>query len=234
MTKVKEWANTCRSKHETCQGHRNRPRQKPTRLLDVCSESVKLITVDKNKSYLYVTVSHRWDNEVSMLTRNREKATWDRRWVHVETLGTGKPVNSFSKMFEKAFEIVRVCGLRYVWIDSLCIIQDTVKKEGKDFNEDWERNATKMGDIYAGGELYVFQAVTDSTDWHNGVGYERKLETILNTTDFVSIATLPSRLGAARPYVFHRGQALLCSRYSGIHRRNHQAMTQWTRMSRSC
>ncbi|KAG6362451.1 hypothetical protein INS49_010681 [Diaporthe citri] len=100
-------------------------------------------------------------------------------------------------MFEKAFEIVRVCGLRYVWIDSLCIIQDTVKKEGKDFNEDWESDAAKMGDIYAGGALYVLQADTDSTQWHNGVASERGLEIILNFTDFVSIATLPSFTAAS-------------------------------------
>lgn len=172
MTKVKDWVNRCRSKHGTCQGYRNRPRKKPARLLDVYGGSVKLITVDENKSYSHVTVSHRWDGDVIKLTQenvkgivitqNSEKPAGDPRWIHVDTLGAGKPVNGFSQVYQKAFEIVRVCGLRYVWIDSLCVIQDTVEKEGKKFNQDWETEAKKMGDIYAGGVLYVVQAKTDS------------------------------------------------------------------------
>lgn len=191
--------------------------------------------VDENKSYSYVTVSHRWDKKVIMLTQDRDKPAEDHYWVHVETLGGGKPVGSFSQVFQKAFEIVEACRLRYVWIDSLCVIQDTVEKEGKKFNQDWEIEAKKMGDIYAGGVLYVIQAKPDSVKTGTMVSVmSESCKSAPNLTDFTVIAILPSQLRTTRPYVFLQKKALLCYRSSGNHRRNHQAMTQWTRTSRSC
>lgn len=161
MTKVKDWVSTCCEKHTTiCQPYRNKICQKPTRLLHVSDGSVKLITVDKNESYRYVTVSHRWDDKVLMLTQEAEKPDNDHRWIDVTTLQAGIPVDNLSHVFEKAIEIVRVCGFHYIWIDSLCIIQDIDKNDGpRDVNKDWENEARKMGDIYAGGVLYVFRAL---------------------------------------------------------------------------
>lgn len=50
-----------------------------------------------------------------------------------------------------AFEITRLLGVRYIWIDALCILQDNVS--------DWEIESSKMGAIYS-------QAlVTIAADW---------------------------------------------------------------------
>jgi Heterokaryon incompatibility protein (HET) len=45
--------------------------------------------------------------------------------------------------FQHAIYITRRLGYRYLWIDSLCIIQDSKR--------DWEQESAIMGDIYAGG-----------------------------------------------------------------------------------
>lgn len=45
-----------------------------------------------------------------------------------------------SKTFQDAVEVVRDLGLSYIWIDSLCIIQDD--------NDDWEREAALMTQVY--------------------------------------------------------------------------------------
>ncbi|KAJ0117888.1 hypothetical protein J7T55_014338 [Diaporthe amygdali] len=45
-----------------------------------------------------------------------------------------------SKTFKDAVEVVRALGLSYIWIDSLCIIQDN--------DDDWKREAAKMSEVY--------------------------------------------------------------------------------------
>lgn len=39
-----------------------------------------------------------------------------------------------------AIRVAKALGFRYIWIDSLCIIQDS--------SEDWEREAVKMASVY--------------------------------------------------------------------------------------
>jgi len=47
---------------------------------------------------------------------------------------------SIFKTFQDAVLIIRNVGLRYLWIDSLCIIQDSP--------EDWDVEAAQMGGVY--------------------------------------------------------------------------------------
>lgn len=50
------------------------------------------------------------------------------------------PFASLPLTFRHAVQITRDLGVRYLWIDSLCIIQDSV--------EDWEVESSRMGAIY--------------------------------------------------------------------------------------
>lgn len=163
MARVQNWASTCRNKHTTtCRHYRAQVVAKPTRLLDIRDGHViKLVEVDSRNNkhrYEYATVSHRWDDTVLMLT-TQEQAHHQTglddqgpRKIPVQTLQeAGHPVKDLSQVFQKAVQIARACGLDYLWIDSLCIIQDKMGDTGH--NPDWETEAKKMGDIYAGGVL---------------------------------------------------------------------------------
>ena len=44
------------------------------------------------------------------------------------------------RLFQDVITTVRELGIQYVWIDSLCIVQDS--------KEDWELECAKMGHIY--------------------------------------------------------------------------------------
>lgn len=46
-----------------------------------------------------------------------------------------------------AVHAVRVLGLEWLWIDSLCIVQDSA--------EDWKREAGMMAGVYIGAEVTV-------------------------------------------------------------------------------
>lgn len=57
-----------------------------------------------------------------------------------------------------AVHVTRQLGVQYLWIDSLCIIQDSA--------DDWEREASNMAEIYA--NAYCTIAATRAEDGHGG------------------------------------------------------------------
>lgn len=57
---------------------------------------------------------------------------------------------SLTKTFQDAVTVTRARGLRYLWIDSLCIIQDE--------NSDWLNEASHMGSIYKKSQLTIAAA----------------------------------------------------------------------------
>ena len=58
------------------------------------------------------------------------------------------PLESFPLTFRHAIEVTRSLGVRYLWIDSLCIVQDDVG--------DWEEEAGRMGYIYDNSYATIF------------------------------------------------------------------------------
>lgn len=133
---------------------------KPTRLLYLdpgLPDLVQLVRIDSvsdSNEYVYVTLSHRWGTppfpEPPRLSR--DPAALDTGWISIKDLQTGILQSRLPQTFRDALQIARYCGVRYIWIDCLCIVQDK-DLDGK--NPEWDREAGKMGDIYAGGLLYV-------------------------------------------------------------------------------
>lgn len=78
----------------------------------------------------YVTLSHCWGKEIFMTLTSRTVTDW------MEALPTG----DLPQTFRDAMVITRRLGYQYLWIDSLCIIQDS--------EEDWVREAGKMSEVY--------------------------------------------------------------------------------------
>ncbi|KAL9107667.1 MAG: hypothetical protein Q9227_007474 [Pyrenula ochraceoflavens] len=73
----------------------------------------------------------------------------DQRAVHV-TCMTEVPVEELTKTFRDAIEITRSFGLEYLWIDSLCIIQDS--------HSDWEHESMMMSSVYGGSTINIAAA----------------------------------------------------------------------------
>lgn len=126
---------------------------------------VRLVDVDEDDdsaiSYSYVTLSHRWgtpeppklsvpNNAADTGTVEEEEEEQPGK-ISINRLRTGVPSAFLPRLFQQAIQIVQHCGFEYLWIDCLCIVQD---KTLQNANEDWENEARKMGDIYAGGILY--------------------------------------------------------------------------------
>jgi hypothetical protein len=111
----------------------------PTRVLDVRNNSVRLIDSEDIIAW-YTTLSHCWGADAN-----------DRPFT--TTLASEAEVrhsiswSSLSKTFQDAIKITRSIGLDYIWIDSLCIIQDDP--------EDWQREAGKMAEVYSNSYLSI-------------------------------------------------------------------------------
>jgi len=73
------------------------------------------------------------------------------------------PFNTLSKTFQEAIQAARCLGLRYIWIDSLCIIQDS--------EDDWKKESTTMCDIYSGSMINI--AATASKNGAEGCFRDR-------------------------------------------------------------
>ncbi|KKY15440.1 putative heterokaryon incompatibility protein [Diplodia seriata] len=126
----------------------------PTRIIDVSPAdggSVRLVEQQQPSSPeespllrgRYVALSHCWgppDSSRPPLTTTSATLRQHRRRI---------PLDGLSQTFRDAIRITRALGLRYLWIDSLCILQDA------DDKADWAREAPKMGTVYEQAHLTI-------------------------------------------------------------------------------
>lgn len=129
---IQQWHTQC-AVHETCRDELEHPF--PSRLLDLEPEDslggpVKLIETKQLNSSKYACLSYCWGGvEPDCMTTN---ATYDKNQ-------RGIPTQKTPRLFLEAKEVTRNMGIRYLWIDSLCIIQGN--------SLDWRQEAARMADI---------------------------------------------------------------------------------------
>jgi hypothetical protein len=147
---IKSWLCECDEHHEDCR--RIKSSRLPTRLIDVGCEVLRLIITTKDTSGEYIALSHCWgDPKTCGPPLKTEKKSLESRLQGID-------IHELPQNFRDAVTITRKLGLRYVWIDSLCIIQDSPS--------DWEAEAARMSDVYKGSYLTV--AATSAISSHDG------------------------------------------------------------------
>lgn len=108
----------------------------PTRVIDVGAlegRSPRLLETNRQPAH-YIALSHCWGSQISSHTNLRLLQS------NVQDLLSEIPLGSISKTFQDAIEVVRKLKFRYLWIDALCIIQDS--------RSDWEDESARMNDVY--------------------------------------------------------------------------------------
>lgn len=112
------------------------PLMLPDRVLEILDMestetiSLRLLETGGSETGAYIAFSHRWGGSLSLKTT---KSTLLRR---IE----GFTLADLPRTFRDAVLVAKALGIRYIWIDSLCIIQDD--------REDWLKQSAKMGLIY--------------------------------------------------------------------------------------
>lgn len=172
---ITSWLDECASSHTACQIYREREASRvlPTRLLDLQSSGGRIRVVhtadfapEERRTCRYVTLSHSWGqgeemNEIKLLDENLGEYTTAGVLERLFTESAGGNRN-----FAHAIEVARRLGVRYVWIDSLCIIQNS--KNGVD----WDREAPRMHEVYRGSWCNVGAA--NSTGRSGGLFRSRR------------------------------------------------------------
>ena len=129
---AKKWFESCCSFHERCNIRKRLFR--PTRLVYIGDNVPRLcLSPNYEAGVKYATLSHCWGTTSHFTTT---KATLQQR-KH------GIPMDALNKTFADAVRFTRRMEVRYLWIDSLCIVQDSA--------EDWEQESSKMSSIYSNG-----------------------------------------------------------------------------------
>lgn len=131
MSRISTWHADCKSMH-AC---RNAKCWTPNRLLDIEEQSrfrLCLPRVEQIPISEYTTLSYRWGSYRS----DRELTT-----QNLETLRSGLPISVLPRAFQDAMIVTRELGVRFLWIDALCILQDGV--------DDFHRECAQMSEVYA-------------------------------------------------------------------------------------
>lgn len=110
--------------------------------------------VSKDIGHLYLALSHCWGQQRFLVMNMSNKADFER----------GVPISSLALNFQDAIFMTRKLGFRYIWIDSLCIIQGS--------QEDWSREAPSMNKVYRNAFLTL--GAMASSDAHGGLFRRRE------------------------------------------------------------
>ncbi|OCK80554.1 HET-domain-containing protein [Lepidopterella palustris CBS 459.81] len=132
FTLARQWLHEC----DTCHSdHRFASSQSPlpSRVLDVgnsTDEEIRLYESNEGRGK-YAVLSHTWGIAQPLILTFESYPTFSR----------GIPLGVMDLTFRHAIIVTRRLGIQYLWVDALCIIQDS--------REDWQRESQRMESIFA-------------------------------------------------------------------------------------
>jgi len=149
----------------------------PTRIIDVGLIRQEILhPLVRKDSYAkgldYATLSHCWGDIVPLkLTQSP-----------FSTLKGGVPVSQLPKTFADAVIIARHLKIRYLWVDPLCIFEDS--------DDDWKYESSQMHEVYSNGVLNI--AASGAPNSSQGFFSERNPSTLTPCKVTVKLPDKPS------------------------------------------
>ncbi|KAE9365807.1 HET-domain-containing protein, partial [Stipitochalara longipes BDJ] len=150
---VQNWIATCAEHHSHCSPPNSN--SLPTRIIDV-SESRPRLVDGTTKGGRYTALSHCWGQGHHPLSHTTSLTMRD--------FCNGIDLTDLPATYRDAIEVTRRLKIQYIWIDSLCIIQDSI--------EDWQKEAKKMGSYYENCFLNI--SALDSPESDTGFLMQRQ------------------------------------------------------------
>ena len=151
------WIKDCEQLHVLCSAPD--PRVYPTRLVQISDSEhtpTRLVATKDSveaptAAYRYATLTHCWgrpEQRISMLLR-------------ANYLKFCESINEteLSQNFQDAITIARRLKIPYLWVDALCIIQDSY--------DDWETESTRMSEYYSNSTITI--SALSSVSGSNGI-----------------------------------------------------------------
>lgn len=136
----------CAQTHTKCPGHKEAP--SPLRLVNVLQDKDIRLEKTSEQKIIYVALSYCWGgSRVAEKARTLEENLTARM--------EGFRLDSLPLTLQDAIKFVRILGIHYIWIDLLCIVQDTAE---------WPDEAQKMMQYYKNAYLTIVPIMSDSAD----------------------------------------------------------------------
>ncbi|KAF3012846.1 hypothetical protein E8E14_010357 [Neopestalotiopsis sp. 37M] len=149
---VSSWLHTCATQHNAvC---KTEGAKYPTRLIEVsakdCSTSLRLITTPARTAGKYIALSYCWGRGSTLRLQSD----------NIEALHKSINIRSLPQTIQDAISLVRFLGIRYLWVDALCIMQG----QDEAAVADWTRESRLMHKVYGGAWLTIMAASGASSD----------------------------------------------------------------------
>jgi hypothetical protein len=154
------WIEKCRDTHEDCRRSVTSRRlvNLPKRLIDVATHDTKVLVLDcqawiaaglasRRRLQRYCTLSYSW---------GAQSHTCVLRQPFPQTLQV--PIKNMPRTFHDAISVTKRLGLRYLWIDALCIVQGDERELAEE--------VLNMGNIYWNARVTI--AATGANNVHEG------------------------------------------------------------------
>ena len=180
VEKLRNWIDYCVRFHLACGAPSFPPSDSaflPARLIDVGDDRRLLSLIETKDASMgtdtkYLTLSHRWGCvKMPKLTRS-----------NYPEMRAGMDVTSTRKLFHDCTILARGLGIRYIWIDCVCICQDD--------EEDKIKEIAIMGEVYENAFCNIAALMTANPDESvpledNGLFMER--DTLLISPPYLEI-----------------------------------------------
>jgi hypothetical protein len=102
----------------------------------------------------YTTLSYRWGSDpFTKLTLSS-----------IQAFRKGSPISALPQTFQDAISVTRTLGVEFLWVDALCIVQDSI--------DDWRSESLAMYHVYKNSFCNI--AATASPTPHGGLFHQSK------------------------------------------------------------
>ena len=132
---ARQWIDECSSsqgKHEKCP--KIVPAELPTRVIDV--EEMRLRQSTPGELGDYAALSHCWGGSNPISTTKENLASYTQQLPSV-----------LPQTFADAIAVTKALRIRFLWIDSLCIVQDS--------KDDWTSESAHMAKVYENANITI-------------------------------------------------------------------------------
>jgi len=148
LSRINAWLMECQRAHPTCQPSQNASLPRRILEIDIHNGFFRLVE-GGSEGYSYACLSHRWNESTREVSLKQADLRKRKSWT---------PIHSLPLLFRDVMLVVANTGIRYLWIDCLCIIQDS------DGSRDWHQEAAAMADIYENASFTVFATWCSGSD----------------------------------------------------------------------
>ncbi|KAJ8118081.1 hypothetical protein OPT61_g853 [Boeremia exigua] len=153
---AEHWTLHCINSHNTCRTKKNK--YSPTRLVEVLDNQLVRVVEGVPSHESYVALSHRWGQDETSKTVS----------TNFVQRQSAFPADQLSPTLRDAITAVQSLGYRYLWVDVLCIVQDS--------DEDWLHEASEMCHVYSNAAVTIAAECAEDEHTSEGMFRDRSMQ----------------------------------------------------------